>query len=134
MECDIEINYYHIDMTMPDHTIRKYDFTGTLLGDFYYRGVRMLTYDKEELVHREFARDDDEEYYDDDDNWYRPKATARLRAYWAADGYEGLMTADGHIVTMPLYQDIDAIGYDLYLCEISDNDNVIVNGKGEIVK
>ena len=27
-----------------------------------------------------------------------------------------------------------AIGYDLYLCEISNGDQVIVNGKGEIIK
>ena len=44
------------------------------------------------------------------------------------------MTADGHIVTMPLYEEIEAIGYDLYLCEISYYDRVIVNGKGEVVK
>lgn len=46
----------------------------------------------------------------------------------------GLMSADGHVVTMPLYRNIEAIGYDLYLCEVSNSDKVIVNGKGEIVK
>lgn len=66
------------------------------------------------------------------DEIYHPKATARLRAYMAADGYEGLMNADGHIVTMPLYQDITAIGYDLYMCGVSNGDKVIVNGKGEL--
>lgn len=46
----------------------------------------------------------------------------------------GLMSTDGHVVTMPLYRNIEAIGYDLYLCEVSNSDKVIVNGKGEIVK
>lgn len=59
--------------------------------------------------------------------------TARLRAYVAGDCYEGLMTADGHRVTMPLYENIDAIGPDLYLCSLSDGVKVIINGKGEIV-
>ena len=44
------------------------------------------------------------------------------------------MNADGRVITMPLYKGISAIGYDLYLCEASNSDYVIVNGKGEIVK
>ena len=36
-------------------------------------------------------------------------------------------------VTIPLYKNIEAIGYDLYLCTVSNNDKVIVNGKGEIL-
>ena len=44
------------------------------------------------------------------------------------------MTADGQKVTMPLYKDIEAIGYDMYLCALTDYDKVIVNGKGEVVK
>ena len=61
-------------------------------------------------------------------------ATARLRAYTAGDGYEGLMTADGHPVTMPLYKEITALDYDLYLCSSLNYDKVTVNGKGEIVR
>ena len=38
--------------------------------------------------------------------------TARLRAYVAGDCYEGLMTADGHRVTMPLYADMALCGMD----------------------
>ena len=44
------------------------------------------------------------------------------------------MTAEGHVVTMPLYWDIEAFDYDLYLCTSTNDDKVIVNGKGEIVK
>ena len=68
-------------------------------------------------------------------NTYHPKATARLRAY-VSDGYQGLMTADGKMVTKPLYLAIHAIGYDLYRCEVYDGYNsysVLVNGKGEVI-
>ena len=65
---------------------------------------------------------------------YHPKATARLRAYVAGDGYEGLMTANGHKVSMPLYKDIEALGYDLYLCTTTNYDKLVINGKGEVVR
>ena len=44
------------------------------------------------------------------------------------------MTADGHIVTMPLYKNIEAIGPDLYLCTCTNSDKVVVNGKGVVVR
>ena len=135
MECSIYIGEGTIDATMPDHTMRKYDMQGTLINDFYITGVRMLEYEKEEIVYRDDivnkVDNDITEYLEES---YHPKTTACLRAYVAGDGYEGLMTAGGHIVTMPLYKDIKAIGDDLYLCEVSNGDKVIVNGKGEIVK
>ena len=134
-ESRIYISEGTIDVTMPDHTIRKYDLQGTLINDFYITSVRTLEYEKDEILYRTRTHDDDsDEYAVPFTEAYHPQATARLRAYVAGDGYEGLMTADGHKVTMPLYQDIDAIGNDLYLCTSSNYDKVIVNGKGEIVK
>ena len=32
------------------------------------------------------------------------------------------------------YEDIEAIGYDTYLCTVSNGDKVIVDGKGQIVR
>ena len=137
MECYIYIDEGTIDVTMPDNTMRKYDLTGKLINDFYITSIRMLEYEKEEILYRRVVS---EEYVDVDEvekhvemEAYHPKATARLRAYVSA-GYEGLMTAGGHAVTMPLYTDIDAIGHDLYLCTSTNHDKVLVNGKGEIVK
>ena len=57
---------------------------------------------------------------------YHPKAVARLRAHMAGDGYERLMTADGHKVTMPLYWEIEALGHELYLCSSKNGDKLIV--------
>ena len=135
-ECSIYINEGTIDMTMnSDHTMRKYDFKGNLIYDFYVSQVRTLEYDKDEILYRTRTHDDDgNEYAVPFVEDYHPKETARLRAYVAGDGYEGLMTSDGHVVMMPLYKDIEAIGYDLYLCTSTNCDKVIVNGKGEIVR
>ena len=133
-ECSIYIDET-IVVTLPDHTIRMYDKNGTLINDFYISRVRMLEYEKEEIVYRKNTTvDDGDGIVEELEECYHPKATARLRAYVAGDGYEGLMTADGHKVTMPLYWDIDAIDHDLYLCSSKNGDKLIVNGKGEIVK
>ena len=134
MECDIYINDGTIDVTMPNHTVRKYDYQGQLINDFYVANVCALEYEKDEVLYQTRTHDDEgNEYATPSVESYRPKAIARLYTY-SAGGYVGLMTASGHIVTMPLYKSIEAIGYDLYLCMVSNGDHVIVNGKGEIVK
>lgn len=95
----------------------------------------MLEYEKEEIVYRKNTVNEvDEDIVEELEEFYHPKATARLRAYVAGDGYEGLMTSDGYKVTMPLYWEIEALDHDLYLCSSKSGDKVIVNGKGEIVK
>ena len=133
--CSIYLYDREIDVTMPDHTMRKLDTDGNLIDDFYICGVRMLQYDKDEILYRTRTHDDDgDEYAVPFVESYHPQAVARLRSYVAGDGYEGLMTQEGHVLTMPLYRNIDAIAYDLYLCEVSNGDKVIVNGKGEIVR
>ena len=135
MECSICINNGTIDVTMPDHTMRKYDMQGVLINDFYISSVRTLEYEKDEILYRRETHDEEGNEYDVPVAVaYHPLATARLRAYAVGGGYMGLMTADGHLVTMPLYEDIDAIGSDLYLCTSTNYDKVVVNGKGEIVK
>ena len=125
----------YIDMTMPNNTMRKYDYQGYLIDDFYISSVRMLEYDKEEIVYRDdTVKEVDFDITEYLEESYHPKATARLRAYVAGNGYEGLMTKEGHVVVMPLYKDIVALDHDLYLCVVSDGDKGIINGKGEIVR
>lgn len=123
-----------IDVTMSDHTMRKYDFEGNLINDFYISGIRHLMYDTDEVYYAKDSytdEDGDEQEYLEEKN---KQATARLRSYEAGDGYEGLMTPEGHIITRPLYQSIEAIGRDTYLCMVSNGDKVVVNGKGEVVR
>lgn len=124
-----------IDITMSDHTMRKYDFSGNLINDFYIANVRKLDYETDELYFVKNTKEDDgEDCYDEIEPWQNKKAVARLRAYSAGDGYEGLMTPDGHVVTMPLYESIEAIGDDSYMCTVSNGDKVVVDGKGQIVR
>lgn len=122
-----------IDVTMADHTMRKYDYDGNLINDFYVSDVSLLEYETGEIYYTP------DNYIDEEGEEYRAvtekhkKATARLRSYMAGDEYQGLMTADGHIVTMPLYKEIEAIGPDTYLCTVDTGDNVVLDGKGMIV-
>lgn len=122
-----------IDVILPDHTMRKYDYDGNLIHDFYICSVGSLTYATDDIYYSEerYVGDDGETHVSVSEN--RKQAVARLRIY-SVGNYVGLMTAEGHIITKPLYQDIDAIGYDTYICTESNYDKVIVNGKGEIVR
>ena len=134
-KCSFFIGDDTIDQTLADHTVRKFDLKGKLIDDFYYNNIRSLEYEKDEIAYRRIT------VYDDDgspsskmDEPYHPQAKARLWAYEAGDGFEGLMTTDGRRVTMPLYRNIEAIGPDLYACAVSNGDIIIVNGKGNVVK
>ena len=97
--------------------------------------VRMLEYEKDEILYSsQTSYDDNRESNVQSLEAYRPHAVARLRAYRTSSGYEGLMSADGRVITLPLYKDIEAIGSDLYLCELTDFEKVVVDGKGKVVK
>jgi len=97
--------------------------------------VRDLEFEKPEIINRPPSTHvASEEIVETIDENYRPKAIARLRAYTAGNSYDGLMTREGRIIPQPLYENIEAIGDDLYLCTVSNNDKVVVNGRGEIVK
>ena len=140
MACDIINCDETIDVIMPDNTMRIYALDGSLLNDFCINSVRMLEYETDAIVYPKSepqtasVLDAESEWYEEVDEAYHPKATARLRAYSSGYGYEGLMTADGHMVTLPSYTSIEAIGPDLYLCEINNTSSVILNGRGQQVK
>ena len=113
----------------------KYDLQGELIHDFYVTEVRMLEYKKEETdCWFDDALAEEGEEKEPMVFTYHPEGTARLRQYFVDYDHCGLMTADGHVVTKPLYQGIEAIGYDLYLCTTTNEDKVVVNGQGEIVR
>lgn len=149
MECIITNCDETIDVVMPNNTMRQYDLAGNLVNGFCIRSVRILEYETDAITylkpkHSEqdpsFVSTEDEESEwcssvdDEAPAFYHPKATARLRAYIAGNYCEGLMTADGHIVTMPSYTNIEAIGPDLYLCTIDNSTAIVLNGKGQVVK
>lgn len=75
-----------IDVTMNDCTMRKYDYDGRLINDFYITEVRSLEYETDEIYYKE------ELYTEDGENKSvvsekRKTAVARLRAYGAGGKY-----------------------------------------------
>lgn len=123
----------YIDVTMWDRTMRKYDYDGNLINDFYVSDVSYLRYETDEVYYTK------QSYVDSDDNEHEylieenKTAIARLMVYISGNR-KGLITREGHVVTMPLYEDIEAIGSDTYLCSVSQGDKVIVDGKGQVVR
>ncbi|GAB6865774.1 hypothetical protein JCM10556A_24510 [Bacteroides acidifaciens] len=133
----IDIAEDAIWVTMPDHTMRRYDLQGNLLNDFCISGVEMLEYETDEILYRtETAAEGGGENAVPVVSDYHPKATARLRVYRVGADCTGLglMTADGHVVTLPSYKWVRAIGPDLYLCSLDGINGVVLNGKGEVVR
>lgn len=135
MACSIYLFDNGIDVTMDDNTMRKYDLQGNLIDDFYITDYEYLEYEKEEtcqVVNAEY--NEEREEYENIHSIEHRTARARLAKYTAGRTKEGLMTQDGHVVTLPKYEYIQAIGPDLYLCTVSHGDKEILNGKGQKVK
>lgn len=135
MACNIFVHSDGIDVTMPDNTMRRYDLAGNMIDDFYISDFERLEYDLEETYLSL------EEVYDEYNtackrvtNIRHKTAYARLCKYYAGNMKEGLMTSEGHMVTLPKYEDITAIGPDSYLCTLSNYNKEILNGKGHKVK
>lgn len=129
MEGRIDFDGQSVTATLADHSIRKYDLKGNLINDFCIYDVRPLLYKTDKYYCEEEGMIELSEYIIDD-----LLLCARLRYYVAGDDYCGLMTPEGHIVTKPIYEEIEAIGPDTYLCHLGNGNNMVVNGKGERVR
>ena len=105
--------------TLPNHLQVSYGFDGTKSDKFLLYEVEKMYYDKDE--------------WDKEGNRLIDATT--LMRYRMSDGYEGLCTVNGEIVTEPLYWEVLPLTKDTYLCRYKDaSAGVIVNSKGEIVK
>lgn len=105
--------------TLPNHLQVSYGFDGIKSDKFLLYEVEKMYYDKDE--------------WDKDGNRLIDATT--LMRYRMSDGYEGLCTVDGNIVTEPLYWEVLPLTKDTYLCRYKDaSAGVIVNSRGEIIK
>jgi len=105
--------------TLPNHLQVAYGFDGTKSDRFLCRDLEKMYYDKDE--------------WDDDGNKIIDATT--LMRYRMSDGYEGLCTIVGNIITEPIYWEVTPITKDTYLCKFKyASAGVIINSKGEIVK
>lgn len=110
---------FGIIATLPNHLQVSYGFDGTKSDKFLCRDLEKMYYDKDE--------------WDEEGNKIIDATT--LMRYRMSDGYEGLCTVDGDIITEPIYWEIAPITKDTYLCKYKDaSAGVIVNSKGEIVQ
>lgn len=121
-------------LMLADNTIRHYDLQGNLINDCYITNFNYLEYDTEEsYMQVETYQDEEGESHPYETQVYKT-ARAKLCSYQGAFGKEGLITIDGHIVTPPLYENIRALSANLYMCDVADGDNILLNSKGQVVK
>lgn len=128
----VSFDYDHFLITMSDHSVSMYSYDGSLMNAFCLYDVYRLEYETDELDPASMDSDSGT-FQGIPDNVYK-KSTALLRSYTAGDGYRGLITPEGKIVTKPLYKEIKALGPNTYLCSLTDDEKVIVNGQGQVVK
>lgn len=127
----------YLSVTLADHTIRRYDYSGNLINDFYINDVTLLTYDTDELRYVATKNYNDEGELESETEETEPRPVrkpAKCRLYEASSGWYGLMTADGKVLTLPSYNEIKAIGPDLYQCKDNSEDGVLLNGEGKRIR
>ena len=131
-EFSVEDEY--ISVTLSNHVLQRYNFSGELVEDFYISDISLLTYESDELRYTTTKNYSEEGVLTSETEEPEPSPVlkvAKCRSYEAENGWYGLMTPDGRIVTPPSYESIKAIGYDLYLCKDNYDDGVVLNGRGE---
>ena len=131
---EIWVSDEYISVTLSNHIIQRYSLSGEMINDFYINDVSYMTYESDELRYSTSKNYNEEGTLTGETEDIEPmpvEKMAKCRYYEAESGWYGLMSADGKVITPPLYCSIEAIGYDLYLCKDNEEDGVILNGKGE---
>lgn len=137
MDADLWVSDNMITAEMADHTLRQYDLNGNLVDAFLISGVESLVYESGELRYLKTSDVDEEGNQTGETEDINPTPvhkTARCKCYEAASGWYGLMSPDGIILTNPVYCEISAIGYDLYLCKKNSMCGDVLDGKGKKIK
>ncbi len=108
-----------IYISLADHSQKRCDYDGTILDNFTCGNVNQLSYDTGT-------------YNEEGETII---GTAQCWRYSVETGYYGLMGTDGKPITPPLYQDIEAIGKNIYRCSYDYNGrfSVLVDGKGNTI-
>lgn len=122
---DISVYGHNFRVTLNNHVVQLYNLRGELISDFCISKVEQMLYDTDEfrLINTEIYQDTE-----------IVQKVARCRKYHTAALYCGLISPEGKILTQPVFDYIEAIGYDLYLCTYEIGSGVILNGRGEVVK
>jgi len=112
-----------------NHWQWHYDLEGNVIDDFVCNEIDQMTYTTGE---KKWITNDSGNFTTQVD----VEETATLLRYTTSEGWQGLMTKEGKIVTPPVFWVIQAIGRNLYLCkyDTSDEHGILLNDKGERIK
>lgn len=120
----------YITVADKNHWQWHYDLSGHLINDFVCNNVQQLSYltGEKKWVGSENQPDSPLTQVD-------VEAYAELLMYETSDGWSGLMTRDGKVVTPPNFWSIQAIGKHLYLCkyDTTSDHGILLNDRGERV-
>ena len=118
----------YITVADENHWQWHYALDGQLIDDFVCSDVHRLTYltgekrwvGSSEDPSRPITQQDVEE-------------TATLLCYVTNEGWKGLITQDGKVLTPPLFWSIKAISKNLYLCtyDMTSDHGILLNEKGQ---
>lgn len=137
IDADLYISGGKITAEMADHTLRTYDLQGNITDAFLISGVENMVYETGELRYLKTNNGDEEGNMIGETEDLNPTPihkTSRCKRYEAANGWYGLMSPEGKVLTNPNYSEITAISYDLYLCKNGSMSGEVLNGRGMKVR
>ena len=106
-----------IILAMENHTLNRFDFNGSLLDRNVFSEVMDMTYNSDTY----------------DKKGDRIEKVALCRKYMAEDGYWGLMNRYGEVISLPLYENINALDNNTYLCSFTEDKHILLNSKGQMI-
>lgn len=114
------VTIYHeggIVVTNADNSMKQLNYEGKVTAEFVYGYSYPLDYYSDEI----------------DSEGERVKKPANLW-YYTSNNHFGLIDKNGHPVTPPVYQRIEAFSADLFECQIDDGgERILLNSKGQPV-
>ncbi len=106
-----------IVVRLPDNSKKRLDYDGSVTDDFVYDCTYTLEYLSDDI----------------DKEGNRIRKPANLWCY-GCNGYYGLIDKNGHPITPPVYDSIDAFSADLFECQIDKGgERLIINSIGQKV-
>ncbi len=132
-DASFEIGDTDIIAVFGNHSLGIYSKQGKLLERNLVYNIEHLMYDTREVRYATHSISDDEEYYVDSAP-EQIRAIATCLRYEAENGWYGLMSPEGKQLTMPSYSRITAVDKDLYLCENSYGNGILLNSKGVLIR
>lgn len=120
----------YITVSDLNHWQWRYALDGTLIDDFVCNSIDQLTYTTGEMVWANTRNMGNEAI---ESRQVDVEETATLLRYTTCEGWEGLMTRDGRIITPPVFWSITAISRNLYLCkyDTTSDHGILLNERGE---